>query len=275
MNRDKKRLIIIAVYLTLLLLVGYLIYIMVRPDPTCTDGKRNQNEEDVDCGGPCPRCERIAAVPLAVKESGYLDGGSKDQYDVWTLIENPNNVYGGKSFRYEMKLKDSAGSVIGSKTGTSYILPGEQKYVIENNITTTGTPARAEVTISDNQWIEFIDYFEKPQITIVSKKYDEISSGSYFSETRGLVKNESPYDFSVIQIKVILVDGTGKVVAVNSTAIGTVRAGEEREYRAIWPNRFPGEVRDIKAQADINVFDSQSFAKKNFRPQEFQRYRYE
>ncbi len=24
--------------------------------PTCTDGRRNQGEEDVDCGGPCPRC---------------------------------------------------------------------------------------------------------------------------------------------------------------------------------------------------------------------------
>ncbi|MBN2367453.1 hypothetical protein JXC34_00415 [Candidatus Woesearchaeota archaeon] len=27
-------------------------------DPTCTDGFLNQGEEDIDCGGPCPPCER-------------------------------------------------------------------------------------------------------------------------------------------------------------------------------------------------------------------------
>jgi len=30
----------------------------VCAEPTCTDGFQNQNEEGVDCGGPCPPCER-------------------------------------------------------------------------------------------------------------------------------------------------------------------------------------------------------------------------
>ena len=37
-------------------------FIQAPPKPTCSDRQRNQNETDVDCGGPCPAC----AVPEPV-----------------------------------------------------------------------------------------------------------------------------------------------------------------------------------------------------------------
>jgi hypothetical protein len=36
--------------------------------PTCTDGILNQEEEDVDCGGPCPPCE---VMGMSASISGY------------------------------------------------------------------------------------------------------------------------------------------------------------------------------------------------------------
>ncbi|HRY98422.1 MAG TPA: DUF6252 family protein [Bacteroidales bacterium] len=36
--------------------------------PTCTDGIMNQEEEDVDCGGPCPPCE---VMGMSASISGY------------------------------------------------------------------------------------------------------------------------------------------------------------------------------------------------------------
>ena len=53
----QKRINIILFYLLLLALFFGFIYFMTRPEMTCTDGIKNQGEEGIDCGGPCPICE--------------------------------------------------------------------------------------------------------------------------------------------------------------------------------------------------------------------------
>ncbi len=40
------------------------------PCPTCSDGIRNQGEENIDCGGPCPAC--IPEKPLVKKSYRYI-----------------------------------------------------------------------------------------------------------------------------------------------------------------------------------------------------------
>jgi hypothetical protein len=37
-------------------------FVQKEPEPTCSDGIRNQDEVDVDCGGPCPPCPEPEAV---------------------------------------------------------------------------------------------------------------------------------------------------------------------------------------------------------------------
>ena len=39
--------------------VSKLIFPTVLPAPTCDDGIKNQNEEEVDCGGTCLPCGKI------------------------------------------------------------------------------------------------------------------------------------------------------------------------------------------------------------------------
>jgi len=82
----------------------------------------------------------------------------------------------------------------------------------------------------------------------------------------GLLKNESPFDFSLISLKIILKDSADKVVALNLTEIRTVKSGENRDFRAVWFSRFLGEVLNVEVQAEANVFDSESFTTKNFVP---------
>ncbi|MDP1620139.1 MAG: hypothetical protein Q8M12_04030, partial [bacterium] len=55
-----------------------------------------------------------------------------------------------------------------------------------------------------------------------------------------------------------------KVIALNSTEMRTVKSGENRDFRSLWLNRFPGEVMDFEVQAEVDIFDEESFIKKNF-----------
>jgi hypothetical protein len=243
----------------------------MKPIETCTDKIKNQNEEDVDCGGVCPKCNKIEALPLEVKESGAVAGGVAGEYDFYSLVNNPNNLFGSSNFHYKIALKDQTGKIISSREGNSYILPGEKKYVVETGFKSDSTPASADFFITSVGWSQFGEY-KKPEIEVVNKNYSEISSGVGFAEARGLLRNKSPYDFDTIKIEVILKDASGKVVALNSTSMKTIKSGEERDFRAFWPSKFPGNVGNMEAQVEVNVFDSKAFLDRNYQTQKFQEY---
>jgi hypothetical protein len=266
-----KRIIIILIYLFIIALVSWFFYGIMKPKETCTDKIKNQNEENVDCGGSCSPCKKIEADNLNVGDKGFLPSGNDGQYDFWVKVSNPNATFGAANFNYKIVFKGADGSVTGEKYGKGFILPSDEKYVIENNIPATD-PAGVEFSITDVSWNEINDYYEKPQLDIVNRTYGEISSGTGFSEAKGLLKNKSPFDFNVIKVDVLLKDKEGKIIAINSTEVRAVKAQEEREVKAYWPRRFPGEVGNVDAQAEVNIYDPNIFLKRFFKEQEFQRY---
>lgn len=260
-KRLVKKLIIISIYLVLLLLIAFVIYGALKPEESCFDKIKNQNEEDMDCGGICASCNKISAKEIEVKEKGLLENGRSNERDFWVLLSNPNNLYGAKSLQYEIKIKDANGKVVAERNGTNFILPGEIKYIVENNLNLSGAENSLEFNVVKIEWVEFRGYYEKPNLKIVNKEYNPISSGTGFSEIVGLLKNESPYDFNIIKIGVVLKDNNGKVVAINSTEMRTVKSGEEREFRVFWPVSFSGNVLNIETQPDVNIFESEAIIK--------------
>lgn len=260
-KRTAKRIKIIFVYLVLLALISFVVYHAIKPEETCLDKVKNQNEEDIDCGGSCAPCKKITAQDLIVQDKGFVENGRPSGYDFWALLSNPNNLFGARSFQYEIKFKDASGSVIAERTGIGFILPGEKKYIVENNLNSESSPAGIEFRIIKIEWAEFNNYYEKPNLSIVNKSYSQISSGVGFSEAYGLLKNESPYDFNIIKIQVMLKNSSGKIVALNSTEMRTIKSGEERDFKALWFNRFPGEVAGVETQPEINIFEVEAFVK--------------
>jgi hypothetical protein len=271
-NRELKRSIIILSYLLILAGICWLIYYRLQPRESCFDQKMNQNEQGIDCGGVCQKeCNVLPQFNLTVEKTGFAESGISGKYDLFGEISNLNNDFGSGSFYYKFEIKDSSGSVLNQFSGKSFILPGEKKYLVAVNISSEVVPAEITLTLSDIKWEEFVNY-EKPQLKIINRNYQETNSGTNFSEAFGLLKNESPFDFSAIKIEVILKDAAGKIIALNSTVLNTVRTGENRDFKVIWPSKFSGEVGDMEIQTEVNVFDSESFAKRYFRSQKFQEY---
>jgi hypothetical protein len=268
-----KRLIIGLIYLIFFSAVFWFLYSMFKPKPNCTDAIKNQNEEGVDCGGICPeKCEKKEAKTLNIGETGVVESSIAGEYDFYGLVINPNNVFGSKNFTYQIKFKDENGLILAERNGDSFILPGDKKYIIENNIKLDRIPTSIDFSVTDPEWIEMDDIYEKPDLQIVSKSYNEITSGVGFSEAKGLLQNRSPFDFALIKVKVLLRDANGKIVALNATEMRTVKSGEDRDYRAFWPSRFSGEVANVENQVEVNVFDSEAFAKRFFKAEQFQQY---
>ncbi len=268
-KRSKKRIIIISLYLLVIAAIFGGAYLSWKPDPSCFDGIRNGNEEGIDCGGSCFKvCEVVATRDILVEKTGFVSGGSSTKFDVFGEISNPNSFLGGKAIKYEFSLADALGKVIAAKKGSSFILPGEKKYLIEYGMESEVPPVQVTLAVLGVEWVEFQEYQEKPQLKIINRNYKEMNSEVIFSEASGLLKNESPFDFYKVKLKVALKDGRGEIIALNSTEMNTVKSGEDREFKVTWPNKFSGSVNNMEFQSEVNVFESESFMKRNFKEKE-------
>ncbi len=272
--RQTRQIIIVSVYILIFTLLSVGVYYAFLKSPeTCFDNKKNQDEQGIDCGGVCALAceEHITGEALEAVETAFVPSGN-GRYDVLVKVHNPNDEIGASVFEYVLELKDSAGQIIATRTGTSFILPQENKYLLELNIDVTREPVGVSVRLDVSKWERFSGYREKPVINIYQRRYSEISSGSGFSEAYGLLSNESPYDFRSIVVKVILRDGNGGVLAFNMTEMRTVISHEERDFRLVWPTGFPGTVERVEMTVDADVYHSDNFIRQYLPGGKFQEF---
>jgi hypothetical protein len=262
MKRSAKRGIIIFIYLIIFSLIGFFVYYIITPQSNCFDGKKNQGEKGVDCGGPCTvACEEELIVEEIEVLEKYFVHGRGDNYDLMAKIDNPNNRYGAAKFSYRFDLVDKLGNSLGKREGISFILPGESKYVMELNLNSVESPYSASFEILNIEWEEFIGY-EEPKLGIYNKNYHEESGKS---EVFGLLKNESYFDFNAIEIYIILRDENGDPVAIGTNEMNTVYSQQERDFRVFWPYNFNSEVKDVEIRAEADVFDPNNSYVKGYR----------
>lgn len=262
-HRTLKRLFIGFLYLVVLAGLLFGVYrAFIRTAPTCSDGLMNQNETGIDCGGVCGNvCEEVASQPIAVERVSVLPGGT-GRVDLLAEVYNPNDVFGAASFAYVFEVRDASGTVVATKSGESFILPQERKSLLAIGLSVAQSEgATAVLRVTDAKWQRFSGYQAAPRISVYRRRYSEIVGGPGFGEAYGLVANESPYDFRELFVKVILRDDAGRPLAVNQTAMQTVTSGEERDFRLVWPEPFPGTVASVDMQIDVNAYSSDNFVK--------------
>ncbi len=234
---------------------------MFRPAPSCTDGVRNQNETGVDCGGVCGACSvHIAAKDLVIEGSWVIDGVD-GTVDAVAQITNPNNLYGAQRISYAFVLHGEGDTIVAEKKGTTFALPAETKYIVEPGIEipSEARVVRAEFRIdSAVDWVLF-DGYQKPRIIVLNKRYELSSSSTEYSRVSGLVRNESPFDFARIWIKVVLRDATGTPLAIHRTHMDVMNSGDERAFSLPWPRKFSGEVASVDVETEVDVFQSETF----------------
>ncbi len=258
-----RRFVIVVEFFSLLALLSWGFYgLFLHKAPTCFDNQQNQNETGIDCGGMCKAAclEVLTGEALQFKEVAFVPGG-EESYDVLGRVYNPNDVVGASSFHYTFQLKGASGQVLATKEGDNFILPQETKSLIEIRLVTKEKPVTVTVETSAVVWERFSGYRERPAISIYQKRYDQLASGVGFGAATGLVVNESPYDFRSIYVKVILRDAGGLPLAFNTTRQDALKAGDQRDFRLLWPNPFPGKVEKIDMEVDADVYHSDNFIK--------------
>ncbi len=251
--RLKKQLTIGVIFSIFVVSFFISIFLLQKSDASCFDKILNQNEENIDCGGPCLPCVDAYFENIEVLSSNILffDGA----YDVFARIKNPNSRYGTGELRYKIKFYDKNGNFISEKKGKSYILASETKYILESNLDITPTPSFVKFEIEPVNWQEQERSIIK--LPIFSKKYETVSipGSSVISQVTGVIENQTNYSFVDVDVVVVLFDENEKQIAVNQTKINNLRAAERRGLVIPWFSKIDKQVNKVFIEASANVFD--------------------
>jgi len=265
-QRILKRSIIISVYLLIGALFVVSSYYFFRTKPTCADRIQNQGETGIDCGGPCQKCEEIPkAENLKVIEKAIIVEET-GKYDALAMITNPNPQFGAERFDYSFNLLDEAGKIITKSSGTSFILPGQTKYILAfNMIPVDAKPEKLDFQINSFEWSRFSE-FEEPDIAVYAKEFNLASGGEPgFAKLKAKMRNQSGFDFRKISAAAVIRNENGSPIAINETNFNDVRANEEREMNFNWNSPFPIDPMSARIEIvpEANVFENSNFMKKH------------
>ena len=230
-------------YLTLfvgviVLFAGVPIFFSFYEKPTCFDGKINQGERGVDCGGPCSQlCSADYTAPRIFWT--YQTRVVSGVYNVMAYGENPNQSVGAEDVPYSFKLYDAEGILVAEKRGRGSIPPASKFAFFEGGIQTgKREPVRATVDIiSSPQWTFARAYTSLRTLSI------DVSSEGVGTRAEARIKNEYiNTTIADINAVIILYDAEGNRVAFSKTRIESIAPGETQTLYFTWPESIADKV---------------------------------
>lgn len=247
----RKTLYSLAFVATLLLFVAApTTYILYRP-PTCTDGKQNQAEQGVDCGGPCVNlCQEKELEPIVLWQRSFEVGPGA--YNVIAYVQNPNVDSAAIQVPYLFRLYNSDQVLIGERTGKINLPPNKSFPVFEANVPSgKQVPTRVSFEFrAKPYWVRQKSVFPDVRINnVVLSREDANPLLNAEIENREL----STYDR--VPVVAILYDTAGNAVAASRTILDSIEGQSTQSVVFTWPKPFgvgisEKEIVPILMQAD-------------------------
>lgn len=229
----KRRLTYLLVVLAVIILAGALVWFWQKPEPSCDDGKRNQGEYDVDCGGPCARVCAFEVRPVREVWSRIFQTDD-NRYDQVTLLKNPNLGYIARQLHYRVRVFDASDVLLTTREGTAFLNPAEELFIYHGRLEVgERTPRRASFEIMDGPvWQRLSAELPSLRVTFRSFAADP-------PILTAEIVNDSLVTLTDVTVVAVLSDEEQNALAVSSTLVESLSRGERRELAFTWPKRLP------------------------------------
>lgn len=254
MSRTIKQIIYGFFYLAILAGVVYVGFLVAKETaPSCFDGRKNQQEEEVDCGGPCVSCAIKRLQPISPKLEYF--GVGENTTAILTL-SNPNLDYGAESFIYTITFYGAGRQKLFSLVKDSFIYPAEaQKIIVEPNLkfnylSISGKP---EIVISALKWRPLTEFFEPKFQTRQTRTTVDGSSAT----VSGILVNRESISFPRATVGVLIyqqvLDGENRLVGASKTVLQSLQPFEERAFKIVVPMDAAFKVPEIETLITTEV----------------------
>ncbi|MBI2047753.1 MAG: hypothetical protein HYT27_01300, partial [Parcubacteria group bacterium] len=217
--------------------------------PSCFDGKQNQDELGVDCGGSCKLLCAFEAVSPIILWSQSLEVES-GKYDAVAHSENPNVASGVRAAAYSFKLYDENGILIAERVGKTFINPRERFTVFEGGIETgRRIPVRTFFEfITPLQWVEVTDL--APTLSVQNEVF---TNDGGKPKLKAEIINNSLGAIDGIGITAVLYDKNNNVIGASKTAVDELLPQSSKTISFIWPQSLRDETIRIEITPRVNI----------------------
>jgi len=202
--------------------------------------------------GLAPGPDRPDTDPLQIIRSKeiYL---SDTERDVFAEIDNPNDSYGLSSFEYVFVFTSSNGDTRRVR-GSTYILPGETRFVTELSQNIPEKYSLQTVNITPrSRWSEL--KINPPRL-VVQNLETRTSQNNRFFILSGEVINRSPHDLETVDINIALENGSGTLVGTQSTRVRVLESSKTRDFQVRWPSGYADKrISNIRVRPSTNALN--------------------
>lgn len=245
-TRFAKQFLYATFYLVLWILFFGAIYgLFFRPVASCFDGKQDQGETGVDCGGPCATACTMGVQPPAVLGVNVF-ATSPTTETFLAQIANTNANLAAQYFEFSFELVNASGTVLQSFPGASFLYNNEVKYVALVNQPVGSTTAASDasatwilaIPTSTTEWVASSSFGPAPLLTVenVATVVSSSTAGATGSVlATGEVANSDTITFTNIFVIAVFKDANGNPIAASQTEIDSVAPDQTEPFSVSYP----------------------------------------
>lgn len=233
----RKLIIFLIVILGLAVVIGLPSFFVFYHAPTCFDGKQNEGEQGIDCGGPCAElCQASFAPPqeLWATSSQVVSG----VYNLLAYAANPNAGVAAPSVSYAFKLYDSQGVLINERDGTASV-PADTHFAIFEPTVTTGTRVPYRTFFQFTSAPQWQSAATTSEFSVTDSTFTTASTSSRLDAS---VLNSSLSTGNNVEIIAIVYDTQGNVAAFSKSIIPSIIAGATADVSFTWPYQISATI---------------------------------
>lgn len=218
--------------------------------PSCSDSVQNQEENGIDCGGPCEYLCASEVQPPIILFTKVIDNG-EGRIDVIAMVENKNVGAAAKNIPYSITLYDNNQLFIQKIEGTFDLPPNAIEPIYISGVASdlSGqageqkvTRAFLEIDSSAPKWFEMtVDSRVIPKV--LSAVQSDTSSAP---RVEAVLSNPSSFPLSDIKVVALVYDTNKDVIAVSKTVIPIISALGQSVATFTWNSAFDGTLDSIK-----------------------------
>jgi hypothetical protein len=186
-----------------------------------------------------------------------LKDGSKELYQ---SINNKSNLQVGYvPFVYDLAVLDAEGKLLKTETKSTYILPGEIRYIVYNAIET----GASSLKLTRNEATKAVYYnpfsksYKKPKISISGINFS-VRSSTNILYINFVIKNNDQIKINKTDLLYTVRDSRESVVGIGEYLIDDLLAGEQREVSITYVQPLEREAKLINIDWSVNYLDAKN-----------------
>ncbi|MBI3335722.1 MAG: hypothetical protein HY001_04450 [Candidatus Portnoybacteria bacterium] len=192
---------------------------------------------------------------IEIVSTEFFEVKKFNSYDAVAYIRNPNLDFGAPKFSYEFIFFDETNQELARIGGSSFILPGQTRYIVESAVRFEGTPKTIDFKIGGVSW-QKLAHFMPLGLNLRDVTFQRNEEMNSISVT-GIVDNKSPYNLKDIEVSVILENTQGETVSAGKTNMQDLIRGTSRFFKIEWPYLLP--YVEVDARVESNFFENSNF----------------